>query len=295
MHVRISLCPLVVRRPVPLSAMFTLAPAEAVTAWGGFDTPESVALREYLSKLPNPEMAIPRQGPFGSSRCLVLWGSAGCGASLFGVKLEFDGRVLESLAIMTPVVDLDDSEIPESYETTPERFGWIHMPRIHGKWVLIDPIYSGDEALPEGLKLELQSAVDLCVSLRLCLFGDDLAQLHVLMDSSAESVRRLLGSEYRPEMDRELPLPTLDQGMQRCWRSKAGTVELPPRAMRTSSPRSPFSDWGRVRMSASNGSGWYFDRQSQDWAAGSPDDSPSRIFESPCRRACLCRGCLSGG
>lgn len=187
--------------------MFTLAPAEAVSAWGGFDTPESVALREYLSNLPNPEMAIPRQGPFGSSRCLVMWGSAGCGASLYGVKMEFDGMILESLAIMTPAVDLDDSEIPESDETTPERFGWVHLPRMHGKWVLIDPICSGDEALLEGLNLDLQSTVDLCVSLRLL---GVLVQLHVLMDSSAEAVRRLLGSEYRHGMDRELPLPTLD-------------------------------------------------------------------------------------
>lgn len=207
MKVRISLCPLVVRRPVPFSAMFLLALEKEVSTWGGFSSPESEALQEYLSRLPDPEMAIPRTAPFGGSRCLVLWGSAGCGAALFQVKLEFDGGSVDSLAIMTQVVDLDDSEITESYETTPERFGWIHMQPMRGTWVLIDPICSGDEALAEGLNLDLQSTVDLCVSFR--LFGV-LAQLHVLMDSSAEAVRRLLGSEYRPGMDRELPLPTLE-------------------------------------------------------------------------------------
>ncbi len=210
MQVRIRLRPLVVHRPVPFSAMLTLAPAEAVSTWGGFDAPESKVLRDYLDKLPNPEMCIPRQAPFGGSRCLVLWGSAGCGACLFQVKLEFDGGSVDALAIMTQEVDLDDSGIPEACDATSELFGWVHMPPMLGKWVLIDPICSGDEALPEGLELDLQSPCDLCVSLHLCLFGDPLAQLHVLVDSGSESVRRLLGPEYRPEMDRELPMPTLD-------------------------------------------------------------------------------------
>jgi hypothetical protein len=155
--------------------------------------------------MPNPEVINPRQAPFGSSRCLVLGGSAGCGASLFAADIEFEGVIIETTAIITPEVDLEDSEYPGEYDTSSELLGWIHMPPMRGSWVLIDPICSGDEALPEGLRLNLESTVDLCVSLRLYLFGNDLAQLHMLMDSGSESVRRLLGSEFCSATDREIP------------------------------------------------------------------------------------------
>lgn len=205
MQVKMHLHPLVVHRPVPLSAMFALASVQAVSHWKGFEAVESQVLLTHLRKQPNANALNPCNAPFGESRCLVLWGSAGCGASLFSVKIESDSFAIESTALMTAEVDLDQSDVPSVYEASAECFGWTHMPQMRGPWVLIDPICPNDEALAEGLRVDLESSVDLCVSLRLRLGWTELAQLHLLLDSGAEPVRRLLGPDYEGGLDRVIP------------------------------------------------------------------------------------------
>ena len=185
--------------------MLALAPIDAVAVWEGYEGSQFQCLEEFLLKLPDPQRVRVCQAPFGDSRCLVLWGSAGCGASLLAARIESDGLCLECLAILTQEIDLAEGEYSMVYETDSELLGWVHMPSMQGKWILIDPICPAVEALPEGLPLEFESPLNLCASIRLYFNGNDLAQLHLLLTSESGYVRQLLGPDYCSGVDKELP------------------------------------------------------------------------------------------
>jgi|LauGreDrversion4_2_1035121.scaffolds.fasta_scaffold114616_1 hypothetical protein len=192
------------RKPVPLSAMLIFAAAESVGRWGGYGSEASEELHGFLATIPHPEEMRVRCGPFGNSRCLVLWGSAGCGASVYQTRITSAKARLECASILTPLVDLDDEERPSRYECDALRMGWTHFPKVEGRCLLVDPILPGDEGASEGVPLDPFSGVDVCLTVPIGAFGKELAQLHCLLNSARDPLRDILGMEYSPGLDRSI-------------------------------------------------------------------------------------------